>query len=100
MSQKVEFMRGLYTLCAATSALGNTFMCWNIVDNIMNTSFPKYQYRYLNFELNFALGVSVTGLGLVSGLAFPITTPALYYYNKSLIKSLIDEEMKRINEEK
>ncbi len=93
MSQKVEFMLGLYTLCAATSALGNTFMCWNIVDT---SSFPKYQYR----ELNFGLGVSITGLGLISGLAFPITTPALYYYNKSLIKSLIDEEMKRINEEK
>jgi hypothetical protein len=98
-------MRGLYTLCAATSALGNTFMCWNIADNIVDTSFQdtsfqKYQRRVLNFELNFALKVSAIGLGLVSGLAFPITTPALYYYNKSLIKSLIDEEMKRINEEK
>jgi hypothetical protein len=88
LAQK-EFMMGLYILCAGSSALGNTMMCWNIVD----TSFPKYQYR----ELNFALGVSITGLGLVSGLAFPITTPALYYCNKSLIKSLIDEEMKKNN---
>lgn len=93
MAQKVsnQIMMRVYILCAGSSALGNTMMCWDIVDKYL----PKYQYR----DLNFALGLSISGLGLVSGLAFPITTPALYYWNKSLIdywdKSLIDEEIKK-----
>jgi hypothetical protein len=88
MAQKVsnEFMMRLYILCAGTSALGNTMMCWNLV----NKSFPKY-HSYYYTDINIALKVSITGLGLVSGLAFPITTPALYYYNKSFI----DEEKER-----